>query len=61
MALNKSDIESIVQSDEAYHAEFKIRVPNKVKELAEEVCAFANAAGGFLLLGIDNENRIQGI
>ena len=61
MALNESDIESIVQSGEAYHAEFKIRVPNKVKELAEEVCAFANAAGGFLLLGIDNENRIQGI
>lgn len=59
--LNRDDIESIVQSGEGYNVEFKVRVPNKVKELIEEVCAFANAAGGVLLLGVDDNNNIQGI
>jgi len=59
--LNKEDIESIVQSGEGYNAEFKVRVPNKLKELTEEICAFANAAGGVLLLGVDDDNVIQGL
>ncbi|MBI9037548.1 MAG: putative DNA binding domain-containing protein [Bacteroidales bacterium] len=57
--LSKEDIKSIVSSGEAYNAEFKVRVPSKVKELAEEVCAFANAAGGVVLLGVDDQNIIQ--
>jgi len=59
--LNIEDIKSIVQSGEGYNAEFKIRVPAKVKELTEEVCAFSNAAGGVLLLGVDDNNVIHGI
>jgi len=59
--LNKEDIESIVQSGEGYNAEFKVRVPKKLKELTEEICAFANAAGGVLLLGVDDKNVIQGL
>jgi len=61
MRLTEADIKSIVQSGEGYNAEFKIRVPAKVKELAEEVCAFANAAGGALLLGVDDNNNILGV
>jgi len=49
-----------VQSGEGYNAEFKVRVPNKLKELAAEICAFANAAGGVLLLGVDDRNNIVG-
>jgi len=59
--LSKEEILGIVQSGEGYNAEFKIRVPSKLKELAEEVCAFANAAGGVLLLGVGDDNEIQGI
>jgi len=59
--LTPSDIESIVPSGEGYNAEFKIRVPNKLKELTEEVCAFANAAGGVLLIGVSDNNVIQGV
>jgi len=59
--LTSSDIESIVQSGEGYNAEFKIRVPKKVKELSEEVCAFANSAGGVLLIGISDDNVIHGV
>lgn len=59
--INAEDIKSIVQSGEGYNAEFKIRVPNKVKELTEEICAFANAAGGVLFLGVDDDNIIHGV
>ncbi|MFP4506918.1 MAG: RNA-binding domain-containing protein, partial [Cyclobacteriaceae bacterium] len=51
---------SIIQSGEGYNAEFKIRVPNKLKELSEEICAFANAAGGVLLIGVSDDNEIHG-
>ena len=47
------DIQLLIAGGEGYNAEFKVSVPAKVKELSEEVCAFANAAGGVLLIGID--------
>jgi ATP-dependent DNA helicase RecG len=59
--LTPADIESIVHSGEGYNAEFKIRVPSKVKELSEEICAFANSAGGVLLIGVSDDNVIQGV
>ncbi|MBU2554501.1 MAG: putative DNA binding domain-containing protein, partial [Bacteroidetes bacterium] len=58
--ITPEDIVSIAASGEGYNAEFKIRVPNKVKEITEEICAFANAAGGTLLIGIDDHNVLQG-
>ncbi len=58
--LTSSDIQSIVQAGEGYNAEFKIRVPTKLKEISEEICAFANAAGGILLLGVSDDNKIHG-
>ena len=61
MKLTEIDIKSIVQSGEGYNAEFKISVPSKVRELAGEVCAFANASGGVLLLGVNDNNEIKGI
>jgi ATP-dependent DNA helicase RecG len=59
--LSNEEILGLIPSGEGYNAEFKIRVPSKLKELAEEVCAFANAAGGVLLLGIGDDNEIHGI
>ena len=58
--ITPEDIISIAASGEGYNAEFKIRVPNKVKELTEEICAFANSAGGTLLIGVDDNNILQG-
>lgn len=46
---------------EGYNAEFKVQVPSKARELTEEVCAFANAAGGTVLLGVDDNNQLRGI
>ena len=36
-------------------------MPSKVKDLTEEICAFANAAGGTVLIGVDDFNLIQGV
>jgi ATP-dependent DNA helicase RecG len=59
--LTKEDITSIIHSGEGYNADFKVRVPNKLKELSEEICAFANAAGGVLLLGVSDDNQVVGV
>ena len=50
--ITAEDIQLIVASGEGYNAEFKVAVPAKVKEITEEICAFANAAGGVLLIGM---------
>jgi ATP-dependent DNA helicase RecG len=59
--ITAEDIQLIVASGESYNAEFKIAVPAKVKELTEEVCGFANAAGGVLLIGVNDVNQIKGV
>jgi ATP-dependent DNA helicase RecG len=59
--VSAEDILLIIDSGEGYNAEFKESVPSKVQELTEEVCAFANAAGGVLLLGVNDLNNIIGI
>lgn len=55
------ELRSLIASGEGYNAEFKVRFPSKVKDLTEEICAFANAAGGTLLIGVDDRNNIQGV
>ncbi|AXP82030.1 Divergent AAA domain protein [Mariniflexile rhizosphaerae] len=39
----------------------KKSIPSKVKEITEEICAFSNASGGTLLIGVDDNNIIQGV
>lgn len=59
--LSESDIKYIVNSGEGYNAEFKVSLPTNLKAVTEEVCAFANAAGGVVLLGVDDKNIIKGV
>jgi ATP-dependent DNA helicase RecG len=54
--ITAEDIKLLVASGEGYNAEFKVSAPSKVRELTEEVCAFANAAGGVLLIGVTDTN-----
>ena len=58
--LTAEEIKSIANCGEGYNVEFKLKVPSKVRELSEEVCAFANSEGGFLLIGIDDKDQIVG-
>ena len=57
---NTETIQSLIDSGEGYNVEFKVRVPSKVRELTEEICAFANADGGYLLIGVDDNGQIIG-
>ncbi len=58
--LTANEIVAFVQAGEGYNVEFKRSVPAKVRELTDEVCAFANAAGGYVLIGISDEGEIVG-
>jgi len=58
---SEEEIKNIIQQGEGYNTEFKVSVPKKVKDLTEEICAFANAAGGILLIGVDDNNLVQGV
>jgi len=58
--LTRTDIHNIIALGEGYYAEFKLRPPAKVREIAAEVCAFANASGGVILFGVDDQNHIRG-
>jgi ATP-dependent DNA helicase RecG len=59
--LNPTQIKSIIASGEGYTTEFKVSIPSNLKGITEEVCAFANASGGVVLIGVDDENNINGI
>ena len=59
--LNPTHIKSIAAAGEGYNAEFKVSIPSNVKGITEEVCAFANASGGVVLIGVDDANNIKGI
>ena len=56
--LTESDIRELVHGGEGFNVDFKQSVPSKVRDIAEEVCSFANSAGGYVLMGVDNGNRI---
>jgi len=59
--LNPTEIKSIVSSGEGFNAEFKVNLPTNLKSITEEVCAFANASGGIVLIGVDDKNIIKGV
>lgn len=47
---NIDNIQSLIDNGKGYNVEFKVRIPSKIRELTEEICAFANADGGYLLM-----------
>jgi ATP-dependent DNA helicase RecG len=59
--LDSINLLSIVNSGEGYNAEFKVNLPSNLKSITEEVCAFANASGGVVLIGVDDKNNIKGV
>ena len=47
----------LIAQGEGQYVEFKESVPSKVRELSEEVCAFSNATGGYVLIGVNNKSE----
>ncbi|MCD6585132.1 MAG: putative DNA binding domain-containing protein, partial [Desulfobacteraceae bacterium] len=50
-------IRKLIKTGEGYHLEFK-QSPDK--SFPAEVCAFANAAGGKILIGVSDDGKIIG-
>lgn len=61
MAMSESDIRKLIASGEGNNLEFKQSIPSKALELAEEICAFVNAAGGTILIGVNDKGEIVGV
>lgn len=58
--ITAEDIKRMAERGESYNVDFKVSVPQKVRDITEEVCSFANAAGGYVLIGIDDHGQIKG-
>ncbi|MDY0256405.1 helix-turn-helix domain-containing protein [Gudongella oleilytica] len=55
--MTQTELEIILQEGERYKVEFKESVD---KNLVEEVFAFANASGGRIFIGVDDNGKITG-
>lgn len=59
--ISAQDIKRLAELGESYKVDFKVAVPQKVRDITEEVCSFANAAGGCVLIGIDDHGVVKGV
>lgn len=59
--ITADDIKMMARRGESYNVDFKVTVPQKVRDITQEVCSFANAAGGYVLIGIDDNGNIKGV
>ena len=46
--LDELKAQELIAQGEGQHVELKREAPSKVRELNEEVCALANATGGYI-------------
>ena len=53
-------IDHALRSGENSKIEFKEAIPKQVRDLANEIAAFASSGGGLILLGIDDGGRVIG-
>ncbi len=48
--IKKETLQSLINSGQGYKLEFKVRIPSKVRELTEQICAFANVEEEYSLI-----------
>lgn len=58
--LDRTDLLSLIRGGEDTHLEFKIRLVNTEKVVAE-IVALANAGGGAIIFGVNDQRRIEGL
>ena len=56
--MNKLTILDLIALGEGFTTEFKRSMPS---DLGREICAFANATGGAILIGVDDASVIVGV
>lgn len=55
--MNKNELELLLSQGEGYNLEFK---ENYSKNIGREICAFANASGGKIIIGISDKGQKTG-
>lgn len=55
--ITEQQVKEFIQKGEGKNVDFKRSVPSKVREITEEVCSFVNSDGGYVLIGISNDNQ----
>ena len=58
--MTRAELRDLVANGEGYHLEFKYRVPEP-ERLAKEITALANADGGLLLIGVNDDGTLVGL
>ncbi len=58
--MNAHSLREIIAHDEGQTVEFKLE-SEKQSDLAEVLVAFANAQGGYLLVGVDDDGHVVGV
>jgi len=67
IAEDDSSMLSIIESGEGYKTEFKAYIDvtenknGKAQEIEKTVCAFSNAEGGYLFIGVSDDGCIEGV
>ncbi len=56
--MTKEEIEILLKLGEGYNIEFKKRLS---KDISNEICSFLNSSGGTILVGINDDNNVEGI
>ena len=57
-SMNKPIVSTLIALGEGFTTEFKRSMPS---DLGREICAFANASGGIILIGVDDAGRVVGV
>ena len=55
--MNKKELEELLKSPEGYWLEFKRGLNSSI---SRDICAFANASGGYIILGVTDDSEIIG-
>ncbi|MFC2507841.1 MAG: RNA-binding domain-containing protein [Bacteroides sp.] len=55
-----SEIEALIAQGEGQTVEFKETMPKRLVDLATTACAFANSAGGVILIGVNDKGVVVG-
>ncbi len=53
-------ISDLVKQKENRQLEFKVELP-AAEKLAKTACAFSNSQGGYLIIGVDDQNKVVGV
>ncbi|PZR25331.1 MAG: ArsR family transcriptional regulator [Citrobacter freundii] len=59
--LSSKEIKTMIAQGEGSNLEFKQSLPAKASDLSHELCAFANSAGGTVLIGVTDQGNVAGI